>query len=248
MTTATVLDDRPTRRAQLLLTCGVVGPPLFVVALLVEGATRPGYSTWRNAGSQLSTGPWGWTQITNFILCGLLVAAAAVGLRQVLRAQGGRGSNWGPVLVGSFGLSLVVAGGFVTDPGLGYPPGTPLRAGGPTTWHGLVHGLNGLVAFGSLTAASFVFARRYAAQPGARAGARCSLVNGIVQLVLFFGSIPLGNLVENGTLTNPPIGLLQRIQIATGWAWLALVALRELRTLPGASAAQHPAPEPKLSA
>jgi hypothetical protein len=129
MTTAQVVDDRRTRRARLLLSCGVVGPPLFVVALLVEGATRSGYSTWRNFGSQLSTGPWGWTQITNFIVCGLLVCCAAVGFRQVRPT--GTGSTWGPALVGLFGVSLVIAGAFVTDPALGYPPGTPAGSGWP---------------------------------------------------------------------------------------------------------------------
>jgi hypothetical protein len=31
----------------------------FVVTFLVEGATRPGYSPWRHAVSQLSLGPFG---------------------------------------------------------------------------------------------------------------------------------------------------------------------------------------------
>jgi len=54
-----------------LLAGGVIGPPLFVVVLLVEGATRPGYSAWRHYGSQLATGEGGWMQVANFIICGL---------------------------------------------------------------------------------------------------------------------------------------------------------------------------------
>jgi hypothetical protein len=91
MTTAHVVDDRQARRARPLLARGVLGPPLLVVAL-VEGATRSGYSTWRSFGSQLSTGPWGWTQITNFVVCGLLVCCAAVGFRQVRPT--GTGATW----------------------------------------------------------------------------------------------------------------------------------------------------------
>src|SRR5213082_3059636 len=39
---------------RLLLACGVIGPLLFIIVFLIEGATRPGYSAWRHAVSQLS--------------------------------------------------------------------------------------------------------------------------------------------------------------------------------------------------
>ncbi len=39
---------------RLLLACGVVGPFLFTSVLLIEGATRPGYNPWVQAGSALS--------------------------------------------------------------------------------------------------------------------------------------------------------------------------------------------------
>ena len=239
-TTAPVVNNRRTRRARLLLACGVVGPPLFVVVLLVEGFTRAGYSTWRNYGSQLATGPWGWTQTTNFILGGLLILLSAFGFRQVLQDQGGPGRTWGPILVGVFGLTLVIAGVFVTDPALGYPPGTPSGANGAQTWHGTIHGVNAIPCFLSLAVATFVFARHYFAQPGARNWARYSLATGTFLLAFFIGSTAVGAMDENNVIHNAPTGILQRISIITGWAWLALVALRELRTLPRASAAQHP--------
>ena len=40
---------------EFLLGCGVIGPLLFIVVLLIEGATRPGYSAWRNYGSRSPT-------------------------------------------------------------------------------------------------------------------------------------------------------------------------------------------------
>jgi hypothetical protein len=85
--------------------------------LLIEGATRPGYSAWHTFGSSLSLSDQGWMQITNFIVCGLLTLGFAIGLRQVLHS--GKGSVWGPMLLGLFGLELIIAGLFVTDPGLG---------------------------------------------------------------------------------------------------------------------------------
>ena len=81
---------------EFLLLCGVIGPLLFVVVLLIEGATRPGYNTWQTPGGFL---------------------AFAGGLRRIWRT--GRASVWGPLLIGLFGLGLVIAGVFVTDPGGG---------------------------------------------------------------------------------------------------------------------------------
>jgi hypothetical membrane protein len=108
---------------RLLLACGVIGPLLFILAFLIEGAFRPNYSAWHNFVSDLSESNQGWEQIANFLFCGLCVLGFAFGLRQAFRSS--RGRLWEPLLPGSFGLSLIIAGVFVTDPSLGYyPPGT----------------------------------------------------------------------------------------------------------------------------
>jgi hypothetical protein len=78
-----------------------------------------------------------------------------------------------------------------------------------------------MLCFGSLTVACFVFARRFAAEPGARGWARYSLSIGILQVVLFIVANVTATLDQNGTLTNPPTGLLQRVGIVTGWIWLS---------------------------
>src|SRR5260221_12460139 len=72
------------RLTRLLLAGGLVGPLLFIVVLLIEGATRPGYNAWRHFGSQLSLGDQGWEQIANFLICGVLCVGFALGLRRVL--------------------------------------------------------------------------------------------------------------------------------------------------------------------
>src|SRR5436189_6149460 len=123
---------------RILLIGGVVGPLLFIVAFLIEGATRTGYSAWRNFVSQLSTGDQGWVQIANFIVCGVLVLGFALVLRPTLGP--GEGMTLGPALLAVFGLGLLIAGIFVTDPALGYPPGTPIIR----TVHGVIHGIGGL--------------------------------------------------------------------------------------------------------
>jgi hypothetical protein len=82
---------RQGRNTRLLLLGGVAGPLLFVAVLLIEGATRPGYNAWMQAGSALSVRRWGWLQVVNFLVCGVLVFGCAMGLHRVLAASG-RGS------------------------------------------------------------------------------------------------------------------------------------------------------------
>lgn len=65
--------SRPTRA---LLACGLAAP-LFVAVILVESALRPGYRSVDHFISELSLGPWGWIQVTNFIATGLLLIAFA---------------------------------------------------------------------------------------------------------------------------------------------------------------------------
>jgi hypothetical protein len=108
------------------------------VTFLVEEATRPGYSWWRNFVSSLATGDGGWVQIVNFLVWGTLAVAFAIGVVRVgLVAPG--------ILLFLYGAGLLVAGIFVTDPSLGYPP----RASPEHTTHGMIHGLTGLGVFTS---------------------------------------------------------------------------------------------------
>lgn len=223
-TDSNVMHDQITR---WLLAGGVVGPPLFVAVFLIEGATRPGYSAWRNQVSDLELSNQGWEQTANFLIFGLLCIGFAVGLRRLWRT--GLASVWGPLLIGLFGLGLMAAGVFLTDPGRGYPPGAPLK-GDPQTWHGWVHGINGLVLFNIvLPAACFVLARRFAVDPRSSRWKTYSWVTGALILVIsVLGTLIVTPLTENGIISAPD-GLIQRAQIIIGWTWLALTALRLLR-------------------
>ena len=215
-------DQRTVTR--FLIAGGAIGPLLFILVFLIEGATRPGYSAWHNYVSSLSLSDQGWMQVANFLVCGILTLGFAVGLRQVL--QTGRGSVWGPLLLGIFSVALIVAGLFVTDPSLGYPPGT--HGSGPQTLHGTIHGLAGLIAFSSLPIASFVMARRFAGDPNWKGWALYSVVTGVLVLVFFIASTTVSALDESGVLPGSPTGLFQRIAIIAGWSWIALLAIRLL--------------------
>ena len=220
-----------------LLYAGVVGPVLFIVVFLAVGLMRPGYSQWRNYVSQLATGPGGWVQVLNFLMCGTLVVLFAIGLR--ISIAGSRGSIGGPLLLGLFGLDLLVAGLFSTDPALGYPPG----AATVHTTHGLIHGLAGLGAFTLLPAAAFVMAWHFAANPGERRWAAYSGLVGAIIIVGFFVFTTVSAMDGAGTWPNAPTGVLQRFVIITGWTWMALVAWHHLRAFSAAPGLGFAAPQ-----
>src|SRR5215469_14037625 len=213
---------KPSSLTQALLLCGVIGPALFWLVLMVEGATRPGYVAWQTDGSYLSLTSQGWEQIANFIVFGVLNIGYAIGLRRIWPT--GRASLWGPLLIGLFGVCMVALGIFVTDPGNGYPPGTPLQTS-PTTWHGWTHGLLGLVTINIvLPAACFVFARRFRADPAERRWGTYARWTGWLILII---SIPSTIGLPIAYKAGFPVidGLDQRIIITMAWAWFALTAL-----------------------
>jgi len=211
-TSAQSAGERSAAR-RLLLACGVMGPLLNMVVILILGAARPDYNAWKIPDSNLELGEGGWIQITNYIVCGALLLGFAFGLRQVLRT--GRTSTWGPILLGLYGLTFIGAGIFVTDPVMGYPPG----ASDTTTFHGTLHSLFGQLQFISLTAACFVLARRDATAPQRRGWAWYSRATGLLVAlsdVIFILAFQL----------NGPAGLIERIGIIGGCCWIALLAIR----------------------
>lgn len=230
MTAADVEDSGQRRLTVVLLTCGVVSGPLFVLAFLAEGAFRANYDSLRHPVSSLALGDLGWTQVTNFALAGLLTLAFAVGLHRAL-IEGGLRSTWGPLLVGVFALGLLGAGMFPTDPVSGYPPGSPAVAVDPTV-HGRLHDLLSMLTFVGLPAACFVFARRFSGW-GERRWSIFSAASGTA-FVIGFILTTLGFSQAAGLVTIG--GLLQRLTVAIGWLWLTLLALYLLRTRPAPSA------------
>src|SRR4030095_15183642 len=214
--------DRNARRTQYLLACGLA-PALFVAVVLVEGAIRPGYDPLRHFGSELSLGSRGWVQVTNFVVTGMLVLGFEAGMRRALGS--GRGSVAAPVLTGVFGLTLIVAGIFPTDPKPGYPPGTAGTTEA-TTVPGMIHDLNALPCFAALTATILVLAARFAGRPGRRGWMWCSLAIGVVGAVTFvLSGFLFSQAAAAGTLDASYHGLVQRFSIALGFGWLSVLAL-----------------------
>lgn len=160
MTRQNAPQESPNTQTVRLLRSGMVAGPLFLAVWSIEALTRDGFDPSRHPMSLLSLGNLGWIQIANFVLTGALCVVCATGMRRVLHP--GRSGTWGPLLVGAFGVGLILAGVFVTDPGAGFPPGAPTGAPEQISWHGALHEIGFIVAQLSWTAAPFVFLRRFA--------------------------------------------------------------------------------------
>ena len=207
-----------TNGTRALLACGVVAGPLFVVVALVQVLTREGFDLGRHPLSLLSLGDLGWIQIANFVVAGLLSVAFAVGLRRVLHP--GRGSTWGPLLLGGYGVGLIAGGVFVADPALGFPPGAPAGIPDQLSWHAALHAIAPLLAFLSLIVACLVLARRFATL-GHRGWAGYSAAAGVSLL---------------GIMAWPDqdtVSVQLAVAVVLGFAWVAMLAARLLSELPG---------------
>ncbi|HXN90460.1 MAG TPA: DUF998 domain-containing protein [Candidatus Sulfotelmatobacter sp.] len=187
----------------LLLACGVIGPPVNIAVFTVEGALRPEYSPIRDFTSFLSLGPYGWVNVANFIVLGLLMTAFAAGVRTVIRT--GPAAPAGPIVIAVSGLGLIAAGVFVADPG----PNA-------VTVHGSLHIAASIVFLAAMTAACFVVAAHYDLANGRRFAAY-SRVTGVAFAGLFTADLLVGVGIA---------GLLQRIGILVICSWIVLLAVR----------------------
>jgi hypothetical membrane protein len=204
---------------RLWLSGGVIGPLLFIVVFLIEGATRADYNAFRYPVSSLSIGNLGWIQATNFLMVGFFLFAFALGVRRALR--GSRGGVWGPLLIALAGIGLLGAGIFTTDPIYGYPTSSPLVLA-QYSLHGHLHDLFSILFFIGLPTACFVFYRRFALS-GKTGWAIYSILAGLGILVTFI-------LAGVGFKQNPVLvdfaGVFQRLSIIIGLTWITFLAFR----------------------
>ena len=209
--------DRDAAVTRSLLAYGVIAGPFYLVVGVAQALTRDGFDLARHDLSLLANGPWGWVQITNLVVTGLMCVTAAAGARRALR--GGRGGTWGPRLIGLYGAGLVAGGVFVADPMGGFPPGAVAGAAAPS-WHGMLHMAGGAVGFLALVAACFVLAGRFAGQ-GHPGWAWYSRATGIVVLGGFGG-------VASGA-AGPVAVLGLWVGVVAGWVWLAALSVHLYR-------------------
>lgn len=178
----------PAKRS-ILLACGIVIAPLFYLVVGGQMLTRPGFDITRHPLSLLALGDAGWIQVANFLVAGSLAIAYAVGIRKTL--AGAAGGTWGSLLIATYGIGMIVAGLSPADPLPGFPPGAVSEIAPQQSGHAIGHGIGFLIAFVSLIAACFVFARRFSLR-GDRRWALYSMATGVVTILL----IALGMAVQ----------------------------------------------------
>ena len=201
------------RLTKTLLLCGTLTGPLFFAVAIVQALTRPGFNIRLNAISQLSLGDLGWIQIASFLLTGLLALACAIGVRRQLKGQ--KGGTWGALLVGTFGLGLIVAGIFRADPGFGFPPGAPAGPAMPMSGGATLHAVGFFLSMLSLIVNCFVFVRRFGST-----GQRGWLVYSVVSAVATVVLIALTNVLMSWA------GVIVALAGAVAFGWVSAVAAR----------------------
>ncbi len=162
-------DHHRTTTTEVLLRCGMLAGPLFIVTFLIEGLARPDYNPLRHPVSSLALGPNGWIQMANFMVAGVLYLALATGVLLARREQT-VGPRSGAILIGAVGVGLLGSGAFITDPVSGYPPGTPDLLTSYTT-SGALHDAFSVPVFLGLPAAAVTYAWWFLRHGNARLGA-----------------------------------------------------------------------------
>jgi uncharacterized membrane protein YidH (DUF202 family) len=161
---------------------GMAGPVLFVGVLVALTVVQYDFMLgigWRPLGdpagawpSGLALGPYGWVQISNFVVSGLLLAIFAAGLH--FGVTGGYGSRTGPGLLFVAGIAMALMG-FETD---------QIRRTTPRTLHGWIHDLAFVLFALALLAVLFFLWQRLRKDPPWRNHARYTLATGVLAALL----------------------------------------------------------------
>ena len=156
------MSRQETRSAEtsILMGGGIIAGPLFVGVALIQAFSREGFDWSRHPLSMLSLGDFGWVQITNFVITGLLFIIGAVGISRARIS--GIGQRWVPRLLTLLGIALIAGGAFTPDPALGFPPGSIAGLPATMSWHASIHAIAPMVGLLGLLGVLGVLARRFA--------------------------------------------------------------------------------------
>lgn len=215
MTTSQAVSgfDRGAAVTRSMLGWGVVAGPFYLIFALVLALTRPGFDLTRDALSLLMLGDGGWLQALNLVLSGVMVVVAAIGLS--------RTPGWprpAALLVGGYGVCLVLSAIFPPDPTGDFPPG--VAAG--SSLSGILHLVFGAVGFVGLGVAAIVAARWLAR--GGGSAATWSRLAGAVVIVAFVAGAALSS-------STAGVGLIW-LAVVTIWSWLAATSVAAYRAVP----------------
>jgi uncharacterized protein DUF998 len=202
-------------RNKIFMLCGMLAPVVYVIAVIIGGRLRPGYSHKSQFVSELIESGAPNKSLLNplFALYNLLTIASGIGLFTRLRAMS---ENKGKVS-GSLGALVLVAEGifgFVTV----FFPQDP--RGAPVTSRGKIHialaGLSSLTTILTMLLMGFWF-RTIARWRG------YSIYSFISGIIVFISG---GLAAYTGATNSRILGIMERITIGGFLQWLFVIALK----------------------
>ncbi|HPO60612.1 MAG TPA: DUF998 domain-containing protein [Exilispira sp.] len=195
---------------------GVFAPLIFCLSFTLQGILREDYDPVKMYISALSIGKYGWIQIVNFILFGILLFIFSVSLLR--DAKKSNTTMTGPILLIICSVCFFLSGPFVMD-----PIGT---VSSNITIHGTIHGLLGGIAFLLMPIICFVFYYFMKNESNLKKFRNWTLIFGIVislTLLLFTFATKIESL--NKVLSDFQ-GFLQRLVLMPYMLWVCLYAFK----------------------
>lgn len=191
--------DTAVRRLALV---GLVGPVVWWLLVVVNGAITPGYSHVSDFISTLGAvgAPYAAVQVVNFAVFGGAILALAIGLHA--RFDAGRRPRLGTVLLGLFGVGVVLAGVF------------PEHPAAPESTTNLLHNLTSTIAFVAGILGVALLTRRLGTDdrwPSYRSELVVTVAVVLVTFVGFMGSV---------FTDSAYVGLTQRLFIGVMSLWV----------------------------
>ena len=197
-----------------LAAAGIAAPLIFTAVALVQSLLRADQSFVTDPISALGAGSSGWVQDANFVVCGVLLVAYAIGLHLGVRPA--RLGLLGPALLVLGGVGVVLAGVFPA-----------VDANGAFSEDQVGHTVASFMAFLGTGIGFIVLSRRLVRDPWWRSLASYALASGIAIVVLIFAFGPLAE--EPGTPLHPWMGLFEWVIVAVWFACTIVLSLRLLR-------------------
>ena len=195
-----------------LLLAGVAAALLFFIVPTIEIFRRPAFDISRHAISMLSLGAGGWRMKAVFAVSGILTLTCAAGMFGAL--ERGWAGIAALLLIGAYGIGLVLAGIYDAPAGLGFPAGTPLDQQPVMTREATLHSVAFMVAFSGLILACLVLGTHFLLMEQLSLG-----------VASFVAGLALPALIALGVSSRIAPGVAFYWAAMIGWLWLAVTAL-----------------------
>jgi len=195
---------------KLLAVCGIAGPVIYAIVIVVLGSLEPNYSHLSQTMSVLGDADARYSIVMNTAgipLLGVLIIAFAIGLDRGIDT--GRFSKLGPAFLGVSGLCLIIMGFF------------PCDTGDDITFSGRTHNALATIAAAAMILSLLSLSLRLWADERWRNYFTYTMCTVLVTLV--FAALYAFDVFESWE------GALQRISMAAPLIWIEVMSIKLLR-------------------